>query len=166
MVFLKKKTAFCDDFPCKRNSRKVLCPPENFYGETESPVWMIQLFFFPVQRFNFPIFLSARRRTSSKTQILFFRNLGTTPTLKKKQKRSRSEKAILGATLGILGNARSNSRNDTHDLVTSCVTTLFSEQISEWLWDLVGHQNFSPNSRCTLFQDWGGPRAQEICVWI
>ena len=40
------------------------------------------------------------------------RNLGTTPILKK---RSRSEKAILGATLGIPGHSRSNSRNGTHE---------------------------------------------------
>ena len=58
----------------------------------------------------------------------YLRNLGTTPILKK---RSRSEKAILGATLGILGHSRSNSPNGTHDLIY--VKTLFSEQLSERL---------------------------------
>ena len=43
-----------------------------------------------------------------------FRNLGTTPILKK---RTRSEKAILGATLGVPGYSRSNSRNGAHDLI-------------------------------------------------
>ena len=80
-----------------------------------------------------------------------FRNLGTTPILKK---RSRSEKAILvGATPGIPGYSRSNSRNGTHDLVY--VKTLFSEQLSERLSErlseLVGRQNFSPNSRSAFF---------------
>ena len=60
----------------------------------------------------------------------WIRNLGTTPILKKK-KNSRSEKAILGATLGIPGYSRSNSRNGTHDLIY--VKTLFSEQLSERL---------------------------------
>ena len=75
------------------------------------------------------------------------RNLGTTPILKK---RSRSEKAILGATLGIPGHSRSNSRNGTHDLIY--VKTQFSEQLSERLSELVGRQNFSPNSRSVFFK--------------
>ena len=74
----------------------------------------------------------------------YFRNLGTTPILKKK-KRSRSEKAILGKTLGIPGHSRSNSRNGTRDLIY--LKTLFSEQLSERLSELVGRQNFSPTSR-------------------
>ena len=62
---------------------------------------------------------------------------------------SRSEKAILGATLGIPGYSRSNSRNGTHDLIN--VKTLFSEQLSDslkWFW----RQNFSPNSRSVFFK--------------
>ena len=47
------------------------------------------------------------------------------------RKRSRSEKAILGATLGIPGHSRSNSRNGTHNLIY--VKTLLSEQLSERL---------------------------------
>ena len=75
-----------------------------------------------------------------------FRNLATTPILKK---RSRSEKAILGATLGIPGHSRSNSRNGSHDLIY--VKTLFSEQLLERLSELVGRQNFSPHSRSVFF---------------
>ena len=67
------------------------------------------------------------------------RNLGTD------KKRSRSEKAILGATLGIPGYSWSSSRNGTHDLIY--VKTLFSEQLSKRLSELVGRPNFSPNSR-------------------
>ena len=86
-------------------------------------------------------------------------NLGTTPILKKK--RSRSEKAILGATLGLPGNPRSNSRNGAHDRIY--VKTRFSEQLSERLPELVGRQNFSPNSRSFFFfQNWGGSRALEL----
>ena len=77
-----------------------------------------------------------------------FRNLGTTPI--KKKKRSRSEKAILGATLGIPGYSRSNSRNGTHDLIY--VKTLFSEQLLERLLELAGRLNFSPNSRSVFFK--------------
>ena len=40
---------------------------------------------------------------------------GNHPKFEKKS--SRSEKAILGATLGIPGSSRSNSRNGTHDLI-------------------------------------------------
>ena len=70
-----------------------------------------------------------------------FRNLGTTPILKNKKKNSRSEKAILGATLGILG----HSRNGTHergglggDLWYHCVALepVFSGRktgLAEWL---------------------------------
>ena len=61
------------------------------------------------------------------------------------KKRSRSEKAILGAILGIPGHSRSNSRNGTHDLIYE--KTLFSEQLSERLSELVGRLNFSLNSR-------------------
>ena len=81
-----------------------------------------------------------------------FRNLGTTPILKK---RSRSEKAILGATLGIPGHSRSNSRNGTHDLIY--VKTLFSEQLSERLSEL----EFQPKFSERFFQNWGGSRAPE-----
>ena len=66
------------------------------------------------------------------------------------KKRSRSEKAILGATLGIPGHSRSDSRNGTHDLIY--VKTLFSEQLSERLSELVGHQDFSPNSQSFFFK--------------
>ena len=52
------------------------------------------------------------------------------------------------------GYSRSNSRNGTHDLIY--VKTLFSEQLSERLSELVGRQNFSPNSRSVFFQDWVG----------
>ena len=69
------------------------------------------------------------------------------PILKKT--RSRTEKAILGATLGIPGYSRSNSRNGSRDLIY--VKTLFSEQLSERLSELVGCQNFSPNSRSVFF---------------
>ena len=56
---------------------------------------------------------------ASKTLVskAFLRNLGTTP-ISEKKKRSRSEKAVLGATLGIPGHSRSNSRNGTHDLIS------------------------------------------------
>ena len=60
------------------------------------------------------------------------------------------KKAILGGTLGIPGYSRSNSRNLSHDLIY--VKTLFSEQLSERLSDLVGRQNFSPNSRNAFFK--------------
>ena len=66
------------------------------------------------------------------------------------KKRSRSEKAILGATLGIPGYSRSNSRNDAHDLIY--VNTLFSEQLSERLSELVGRQSFSSNSQRFFFK--------------
>ena len=51
---------------------------------------------------------------------------GNHPNVGKKT-RSRSEKAILGATLGIPGHSQSNSRNGNHDLIY--VRTLFSEQL-------------------------------------
>ena len=70
-----------------------------------------------------------------------------------------SEKAVLGATLGIPGHERSNSRNGTHGLIY--VKTLFSEQLLERLSELVGRQNFSPNSRSFFFKNWGGPPAPE-----
>ena len=60
------------------------------------------------------------------------------------------KKAILGATLGIPGHSRSNSRNGTHDLIY--VKALFSEQLSERLSELVGRQKFSPNSRSVFFE--------------
>ena len=66
------------------------------------------------------------------------------------EKCSRSEKAILGATLGIPGYSRSNSRNDSHDLIY--VKTLFSEQLSEQLSESVGRRSFSPNSRSVFFK--------------
>ena len=72
-----------------------------------------------------------------------FQKPGNYPHFEKKS--SRSEKAILGATLGIPGHSRSNSRNGTLDLIY--VKTLFSEQLSERLSELVGRQNFNPNSR-------------------
>ena len=62
------------------------------------------------------------------------------PGLRARQKkRSRSEKAILGATLGIPGHSWSNSWNGSHDLIY--VKTLFSEQLSERLsdWEPVDH---------------------------
>ena len=68
---------------------------------------------------------------------------GNHPNFKKK--RSGSEKAILGATLGIPGHSRSHSRNGSYDLIY--VKTLFSEQLSERLSEVVGRQNFSPNFR-------------------
>ena len=74
---------------------------------------------------------------------------GNHPNFEKK-KRSRSEKAILGATLGIPGYSRSNSRNGAHDLIY--VKTLFSAQLSERLSEQVGRQNFSPNSRSFFFK--------------
>ena len=73
---------------------------------------------------------------------------GNHPNFEKK--RSRSEKAILGATLGIPGHSRSNSRNGSHDLIY--VKTLFSEQLSERLSELVGRPKFSPNSRSVFFK--------------
>ena len=73
---------------------------------------------------------------------------GNHPNFEKK--RSPSEKAILGATLGILGYSRSNSQNGTDDLIY--VKTLFSEQLSERLSELVGRQNFSSNSRSVFFK--------------
>ena len=76
------------------------------------------------------------------------------------KKRSRSEKAILGATLRIPGYSRSNSRNGTHDLIY--VKSLFSEQLSERLSELVGRQNFSPNSRSVFFKIGGGSRAPTV----
>ena len=85
------------------------------------------------------------------------RNLGTTPI---KTKRSRSEKAILGATLGIPGYSRSNSRNGTHDLIY--VKTLFSERLSERLSELVGRQDFSPNSRSVYFKIGVAPARQKM----
>ena len=81
-------------------------------------------------------------------ESFFFQKPGNHPNFEKK--RSRSEKAILGANLGIPGYSRNNSRNGTHDLI--CVKTLFSEQLSEQLSELVGRQNFSPNSRCFFFK--------------
>ena len=66
------------------------------------------------------------------------------------KKGSRSEKAILGAILGIPEHSRSNSRNGTHDLIYA--KTLFSEQLSERLSEVVGKQNLSPNSRSVLFR--------------
>ena len=51
---------------------------------------------------------------------------------------SRGEKAILGATLEILGHSWSNFWNCTHGLIF--VRTLFSEQLSERLPELVGRQ--------------------------
>ena len=76
------------------------------------------------------------------------------------KKRSRSEKAILGATLGIPGHSRSNSRNGAHDLIY--VKTPFSEQLSERLSELVGRQNFSPNSRSVSFKIGVVPAQQKI----
>ena len=69
-------------------------------------------------------------------------NLGTTPILKKN-------------TLGVKrpyspGYSQSTSRNGAHNLIY--VKTLFSEQFSERLSELVGRQNFSPNSRSFFFQ--------------
>ena len=42
---------------------------------------------------------------------------GNHPNFEKEKKRSPSEKAILGATLGIPEHSWSNSRNGTHDLI-------------------------------------------------
>ena len=70
-----------------------------------------------------------------------------------KKKGSRTEKAILGATFGIPGYFQSNSRNCTHDL--SYVKTLFPEQLSERLSELVGRQQFSPKSQSFLFSKIG-----------
>ena len=78
------------------------------------------------------------------------------------KKRSRSEKAILGAILGIPGHSRSNSRNGTHDLIY--VKTLFSEQLSERLSELVGRLNFRPKFSERFFQNWGGSRAPEYLL--
>ena len=85
---------------------------------------------------------------------------GNNPDLEKK--RSRSEKAILGATPGIPGHSRSNSRNGSHDLIY--VKTLFSEQLSERLSELVGRQNFSPNSRSVFFKIGVVPAHQKINI--
>ena len=52
-------------------------------------------------------------------------------------------------TLGIAGNPQ---RNRTLGMaLTTYVRTLFSEQLSERLSELVGRQNFSPNSRSFFF---------------
>ena len=83
-----------------------------------------------------------------KSKVFSFRKPGNHPNFEKKS--SRSEKAILGATLGIPGYSRSTSRNGTHDLFY--VKTLFSEQLSQRLSELVGRQNFSPNSRSVVFK--------------
>ena len=40
------------------------------------------------------------------------------------------------------------------------VKTLFSEQLSE----LVGCQNFSPDSRSLFFNSWGGPRTPDLSL--
>ena len=67
------------------------------------------------------------------------------------------------------GHSRSNSRNsgafseqfsEWHSRPNSC-ENLFSEQLPERLSELVGRQNFSPNSRSVFFQNWGGSRAPE-----
>ena len=68
-------------------------------------------------------------------------------------KKTLGEKAILGATLGIPGHSQSNSRNGSHDLIY--VKTLFSEQLSEQLSELVGRLNFSPNSQSVFFKTGG-----------
>ena len=60
--------------------------------------------------------------------------VGTTPI----KKNSRSEKAILRATLGIPRNSPNNSGNGTHDL--SYEKTLYLEELSERLSELVRHQ--------------------------
>ena len=93
--------------------------------------------------------------------ILFlYQKAGNHPNFEKK--RSRSEKAILGATLGIPGHSRSNSRNGSHDLIY--VRTLFSEQLSERLSEFVGRQNCNPNSRSVFFKI-GVVPARQIIVF-
>ena len=69
-----------------------------------------------------------------------------------------SEKAILGATLGIPGHSQSNSWKRTHDLTHA--KTPFSEQFLERRPELAGSQNCSPNSR-SVFGELGlrGPVA-------
>ena len=96
--------------------------------------------------------------------LLSLRKNGLTSLFKEvrafKEKRSRSEKAILGATLGIPGHSRSNSRNGTHDLIY--VKTLFSEQLSQRLSELVGRQNFSSNSRSVFCKIGVVPARQNV----
>ena len=76
------------------------------------------------------------------------------------KKGSRSEKAILGATLGIPGYSRSNSRDGTHGPIY--VKTLFSEQLSERLSEFVGRQN-SAQILGALFSKLGWfPRARDM----
>ena len=60
------------------------------------------------------------------------------------KERSRSEKAILGATLETPGYSRSYSRSGSHDLIY--VKALFSEQLSERLSELVGRQDLNTAS--------------------
>ena len=91
--------------------------------------------------------------------MTFFRNLGTTQ-IKNKKKRSRSEKVILGATLGILGHSWSSSRNGTRNLIY--VKTLVSEQLSERLSELVGRRKFQPKFSELFLQNLGGPPCQNF----
>ena len=75
---------------------------------------------------------------------------------------SRSDKASLGATLGIPGHSRSNSRNCTHNLAHA--KTKFWEQFSVQLPELVGCQSFSAQILGGFFSTLGWAPRQKIGI--
>ena len=78
--------------------------------------------------------------------------------------KSRSGKAILGATLGIPGYSRSNSRNGSHDLIY--VKTLFLGATLGATLGLGWTPKFQAKFSERFFQNWGGPRAPDEMIML
>ena len=87
------------------------------------------------------------RTSKSGDSEILSRKPGNHPNFKKKLSEGKGHSRSSSRNSG---HSRSNSRNGSHDLIY--VKTLFSEQLSERLSELVGRQNFSPNSRSFFFK--------------
>ena len=90
---------------------------------------------------------SPRTKTGTREKPPLIQKPGNHPNFEKKTfgaERPFSER------VGIPGYSRSNSRNGTRHLIY--MKTLFSEQFSERLSELVGRQNFSANSQSFFFK--------------
>ena len=86
------------------------------------------------------------------------RRPGNHPNFEKK--RSRSERAILGATLGLPGHSRSNSRNGI-SRPNLCENPILGATLGATL-GIGWTPKFQPKFSERFFQNWGGSRAPEI----